>query len=100
MTIQPKTNFEALAQGAAYCREFSGSFVLYTKGDKWHAEDAFDTLEAAAIAFEDCWGDWEDQQVLEFAPSGAFVDVTDEAMKRAEAWCEERGDVAPWAEAA
>lgn len=87
------TDFEALAQGAAHCREFGGSFVLYV-GNEVH--DSYRTLDEAADMLVDFWANGEPQKILEFSPSGLFTDVTDEACKRVEKWCAERFETAPW----
>lgn len=87
------SDFNALAQGAEYCAQYGGSFVLYVDGK---ADDSFDTLDDAATAYADCWGEWGSLEVVEFAPSGRFADVTAEARTLVEKWCHSRREDAPW----
>lgn len=91
------TDFTALSQGAAYCAQWGGSFVLYVNGQ---VDDSYDTLEVAADMLVDCWGDWHEVKVLEFAPSGASTDVTADAKRLVEGWCHNRHQLAPWEEEA
>ena len=87
------TDFDALAQGAAFCAEWGGSFVLYTDGNP---DDSYDTLEGVADAYADCWNDFASVKVMEFAPSGAATDVTAEVRGQIEEWCHSRFVAAPW----
>lgn len=96
MTAHPQNDFEALAAGAAYCARYGGSFVLFLNGE---VDDSFDTLDQAADAYIQFWSDDETRQILEFAPSGASTDVTQEARERVEQRCEARDLPTPWEEA-
>lgn len=91
------TDFKALIEGAKHCASWGGSFVLYVDGD---IHDSYDTLDEAADMLCDLWADSNTQTVREFAPSGASVDVTKEAMACVESWCAARFQQAPWEVAA
>ena len=88
-------DFEALAEGAALCARWGGSYVLYVNGE---AQDSYETMLEAADMLADCWEDWREVKVREFAPSGASTDVTEDAKSLVKAWCNNRNQKAPWEE--
>lgn len=101
MTVQTaKKDFEALAAGAEACaRDMQDSFVLYLwEHGRWVGDDSFADMDTAANALVDGFEDWglSNQMVLEIDIHGNAHDVTDEARKAVEEWCDARGECAPW----